>query len=151
LPTDPRDPRRYGVVEVRYRSGPPAIYRLTIAGQLWASVEWSLRRRRWCIEDGINRCLAHVEHIHGEDPDPQAAIRLAKKMIRDGRMPTPEEAIEALRRRQGGAPLAARTSTRHGRSVDGRGHHPEFSTLRSDSRKSAMKLHGQPLRGVRSS
>ena len=38
-----------------------------------------------------------------------------------------------------------------GRSVDGRGHHPEFSTLRSDSRKSAMKLHGQPLRGVRSS
>ncbi len=101
LAPPPTDRRRHGVVEVRLRSG---IYRLTIAGQLWASVEWSPSRRRWCIEDGIGRCLMHVEHIHGEDPDPQAAIRLAKKMIRDGRMPTPEEAIEALRRRQGGAP-----------------------------------------------
>jgi hypothetical protein len=96
LPTNPRDPRRYGVVEVRRRS--VSIYRLTIAGQLWASVEWSPRRRRWCIEDGINRCLAHVEHIHGEDPGPQAAIRFAKQMIRDGRMPTPEEARAALHR-----------------------------------------------------
>jgi hypothetical protein len=100
----PPDPRRHGVIEVRYQSGPPAIYFLTVAGQLWASVEWSPRRCRWCIEDGVNRCLVHVEHIHGEDPDPQAAIRLAKKMIRDGRMPTPEEAIEALRGRQGGVP-----------------------------------------------
>jgi hypothetical protein len=99
LPPDPRDPRRYGVIEVRYHSGPPAIYRLTVAGQLWASVEWSPSRRRWCIEDGVGLCLAHVEHIHGEDPDSQAAIRLAKKMIRDGRIPTPEEAIEALHRR----------------------------------------------------
>jgi hypothetical protein len=96
LPTDSRDPRRHGVVEVRRET--VSLYRLTIAGKLWASVEWSQRRRRWCIEDGVNRCLAHVEHIHGEDPDPQAAIRLAKKMIRDGRMPTPEEAMAALRR-----------------------------------------------------
>jgi hypothetical protein len=96
LPTDPRDPRRFGVVEVRSRSR--SLYRLTIAGQLWASVEWSPSRRRWCIEDGVGLCLAHVEHIHGEDPDPQAAIRLAEQMIRDGRMPTPEEAKEALRR-----------------------------------------------------
>jgi hypothetical protein len=95
LPTDPRDPRRHGVVEVRRETA--GLYRLTINGQLWASVEWSGRRRRWCIEDGVNRCLTHVEHIHGEDPDPQAAIRLAKKMIRDGRMPTPEEAMAALR------------------------------------------------------
>jgi len=103
-PSPPTDRRRHGVIEVRFRSGPPAIYRLTVAGQLWASVEWSPRRRRWCIEDGVGRCLMHVEHIHGEDPDAETAIRLAKKMIRDGRMPTPEEAIEALRRRQGGAP-----------------------------------------------
>jgi hypothetical protein len=96
LPTDPRDPRRFGVVEVRSQSR--SVYRLTIAGQLWASVEWSPSRRQWCIEDGVNRCLLHVDHIHGEDPDPQAAIRLAKRMIRDGRMPTPEEAGEALRR-----------------------------------------------------
>jgi hypothetical protein len=98
----PLDPCRFGVIEVRFEGGPPAIYRLTVAGQLWSSVEWSPTRRRWCIEDGVNQCLAHVEHIHGEDPDPQAAIRLAKRMIRDGRMPTPEEARAALRRKDEG-------------------------------------------------
>jgi len=100
LASHPPDRRRYGVVEVQYRPGPPDIYRLTIGGLLWASVEWSPRRQRWCIEDGVGQCLAHVEHIHGEDRDAQTAIRLAKKMIRDGRMPTPEQAIETLRRRQ---------------------------------------------------
>ena len=67
------DPRRHGVVQVTFRSGPPAVYRLTIAGQLWASVEWSPRRRRWCIEDGVGQCLAHAEHIHGEDRTVEAA------------------------------------------------------------------------------
>jgi hypothetical protein len=99
LPRDPSDPRRYGVIEVRHRPGPPAVYHLKIAGQLWASVEWSPRRRRWCIEDGVGMCLAHVEHIHSENVDAAEAIRLAKAMIRDGRMPTPEEVQEALRRR----------------------------------------------------
>jgi hypothetical protein len=94
------DPRRHGVIEVRFQPGPPAIYQLTIDDQLWASVEWSPRRRRWCIEDGVGRCLAHVEHIHGEDVDAANAVRLAKAMIQDGRMPTPEEANEALRRRR---------------------------------------------------
>src|SRR5262249_18502855 len=46
----PLDPRRFGVIEVRFEGGPPAIYRLTVAGQLWSSVEWSPSRRRWCIE-----------------------------------------------------------------------------------------------------
>ncbi len=27
------------------------IGRLTIDGELWASVEWSEKRQRWCIED----------------------------------------------------------------------------------------------------
>ena len=94
------DPRRDGVIEVKFHSGPPAIYTLTIAGVLWASVEWSPSRRRWCIEDGIGRCLAHVEHIHGEDVDAAAAVRLAVAMIRDGQMPTPEEAHEALQCRR---------------------------------------------------
>ena len=93
------DPRRHGVIEVEYRSG---LYRLKVAGQLWASVEWSPRRKAWCIEDGVARCLAHVEHIHGKDPDPAIAVRLAKRMIRDGRMPTPEEAQEALQQRRSG-------------------------------------------------
>jgi hypothetical protein len=85
------------VIEVSFKPGPPAIYRLTVAGQLWASVEWSASRRRWCVEDGVDQCLAHVEHIHGGDVDAARAVRLAKAMIRDGRMPTPEEAQEALR------------------------------------------------------
>jgi hypothetical protein len=96
----PTDPRRDGIIEVKFRSGPPAIYPLTIAGHLWASVEWSPSRRRWCVEDGIGRCLVHVEHIHGEDVDAAAAVRLAVAMIRDGRMPTPEEANEALLQRR---------------------------------------------------
>ncbi len=96
----PTDPRRDGIIEVKFHSGPPAIYRLTIAGQLWASVARSPSRRRWCVEDGIGQCLAHVEHIHGEDVDAAAAVRLAVAMIRDGRMPTPEEANEALLQRR---------------------------------------------------
>jgi hypothetical protein len=94
------DPRRHGVIEVTYDSGAHAVYRLTVVGELWSSVEWSPSRKRWCIEDGVGQCLAHVEHIHGEDVDAQRAIRLAKAMIRDGRMPTPEEAREALRRKE---------------------------------------------------
>jgi hypothetical protein len=95
------DPRRHGVIEVQFYPGPPAIYRLTIGNQLWASVEWSPRRGRWCVEDGVGRCLAHIEHIHGEDVDATNAVRLATAMIRDGRMPTPEEANEALLQRRG--------------------------------------------------
>jgi hypothetical protein len=41
LPRDPSDPRRHGVIEVRHHPGPPAVYHLKIAGQLWALVEWS--------------------------------------------------------------------------------------------------------------
>jgi hypothetical protein len=94
------DLRRHGVIEVRYRPGPPAIYRLTIGGELWAAVEWSPSRQRWCVEDAAGRCLAHVEHIHAEDVDRETAIRLAKRMIRDGRIPTPEEAEQRWRRRE---------------------------------------------------
>jgi hypothetical protein len=93
------DPRRHGVIEVRFHTGLPSIYRLTIGNKLWASVEWSPSRRAWCIEDGVGLCLAHVEHIHGQDPDAQAAIQLAKRMIRNGRMPTPEEALSRLQER----------------------------------------------------
>jgi hypothetical protein len=94
------DPRRDGEIEVKFAAGPPPIYRLTIDGRLWASVEWSPSRRRWCVEDGVGRCLAHVEHIHGEDADAAAAVRLAVAMIRDGRIPTPEQANDALLQRR---------------------------------------------------
>jgi hypothetical protein len=92
------DPRRYRVIEVRFQGGPPT-YRLTIDGQLWSEVEWSASRRAWCIQDAAGHCLTHVEHIHAQDVDAEAAIRLAKRMIRDGRMPTPEDAEQQLEER----------------------------------------------------
>jgi hypothetical protein len=46
--------------------------------------------------------LTHVEHIHAEDADAETAVRLAKRMIRDGRMPTPEEATQQLRHQTAG-------------------------------------------------
>ena len=92
------DPRRHRVIEVRFRNS-RSTYRLTIDGQLWSEVEWSASRRAWCIQDAAGHCLSHVEHIHAEDVDAEAAVRLAKRMIRDGRMPTPEEAARQLRER----------------------------------------------------
>jgi hypothetical protein len=51
-------------------------------------------------QDAAGQCLTHVEHIIGQDRDVQTAIRLAKRMIVDGRMSTPEEAQQQLRQRQ---------------------------------------------------
>ena len=88
------DKRRYGVIEVRRLNA--ETYHLTINGQMWSEVEWSASRRAWCIQDAAGRCLTHTEHIVGEDRDVQTAIRLAKRMIVDGRMPTPEAARQQL-------------------------------------------------------
>jgi hypothetical protein len=88
------DRRRYGVIEVRRINA--ETYWLTIGGRMWSEVEWSPSRRAWCIQDAAGHCLMHVEHIVGQDRDPQAALRLAKRMIVDGRMPTPEEAHTQL-------------------------------------------------------
>jgi hypothetical protein len=92
------DSRGYGVIEVRRLN--ENTYHLTINGQMWSEVEWSPSRQRWCIQDAAGHCLTHVEHIVGQDRDPQTAIRLAKRMIVDGRMPTPEEAHERLEAEQ---------------------------------------------------
>ena len=79
------DRRRFGVIEVRYRTvGKLAMYNLTINGKLWACVEWSPSRKGWCIQDGSGRCLSHCDAIHGQDIDAQTAVKLAKAMIRDG-------------------------------------------------------------------
>ena len=88
------DKRRYGVIEVRRVNA--ETYHLTINGVVWSEVEWSPSRQRWCIQDAAGHCLAHEDHIVGEDRDPQTAIRLARRMIVDGRMPTPEEARRQL-------------------------------------------------------
>jgi hypothetical protein len=90
------DRRRYGVIEVRRTNA--ETYHLTIGGQLWSEVEWSRSRRVWCIQDAAGHCLTHVEHIVGQNADVQTAIRLAKRMIIDGSMPTPEEALQRLER-----------------------------------------------------
>jgi|SRR6516164_3174134 hypothetical protein len=92
------DRRRYGVIEVRRINA--ETYHLTIGDRLWSEVEWSRSRRAWCIQDAAGHCLTHVEHIVGQDRDPQAAIRLAKKMIVDGSMPSPEVALQQLEREQ---------------------------------------------------
>jgi hypothetical protein len=92
------DRRRYGVIEVRQINS--ETYSLIINRELWAEIEWSASRRAWCIQDAAGQCLTHVEHIVGQDRDPQAAIRLAKRMILDGRMPSPEGAHAQLRAEQ---------------------------------------------------
>jgi hypothetical protein len=88
------DTRRYGVIEVRRVNA--ETYWLEINGQMWSEIEWSAARQRWCVQDSAGHCLAHTEHIVGQDRDPQVAIRLARRMILDGRMPSPEEAHAQL-------------------------------------------------------
>jgi hypothetical protein len=105
-----QDRRRYGVIETRYRTiGKLAMYDLTINRQLWACVEWSPSRKAWCVQDASGRCLAHCDAIHGENVDAQTAVKLAKAMIKDGRMPTPEDAqvqlAERLRQDELGEPM----------------------------------------------
>ena len=74
-------------------------YHITIGGELWSEVEWSASRQAWCIQDAAGQCLTHTEHIVGQDRDVQTAIRVAKRMIIDGNMPSPEEAHQQLRQR----------------------------------------------------
>jgi hypothetical protein len=68
------------------------IGRLSIGGVHWGAVEWSHKRQAWCIEDAEGRCLSHHSHVHGQAASRDAAVTLARELIRDGRMPTPEEA-----------------------------------------------------------
>jgi hypothetical protein len=72
---------------------------LTIDGELWSEVEWSEKRQRWCIQDAQGRCLTHKDHIHAFEVDKAAAVALAKEMIRDGRLPSPEEAGQQRKER----------------------------------------------------
>ena len=72
--------------------GGKLIGRLTVDGELWASVEWSQKYKRWCIEDAEGHCLTHLDNIHAAQPDKDAAVALAEAMIRDGRMPDPATA-----------------------------------------------------------
>ena len=92
------DRRRYGVIELRRINA--STYHLTINKELWSEVEWSPSRQAWCIQDAAGQCLTHIEHIVGQDRDAQTSIQLAKRMIIDGRMPTPQEAQQQLQQRR---------------------------------------------------
>jgi hypothetical protein len=84
-PADPR--RQLPIVTVRENEW---LYRLKIAGVLWASVEFSCGKSVWCIEDSRDKCLAHVEGILGTAGSANAALRRAREMIRNGSVPAPE-------------------------------------------------------------
>jgi hypothetical protein len=86
------DPRRHKPIEIQWFG---LMGRLLIDGESWGAVEWSDKRQAFCIEDAEGRCLSHHSHIHGADEDKAGAVALAEAMIRDGRMPTPEEARKA--------------------------------------------------------
>ena len=83
-----KDPRRERPINVRQER--VDLYRLEIDSELWASVEWSPRNSRWCIEDSRDMCLAHVDGILGDEAKASQAIATAKRMIQDGTVPAPE-------------------------------------------------------------
>jgi hypothetical protein len=94
------DPRRARPITVRVRGvANKREATLWIDGQRWAVVEWG-GPGRWCIEDDQSRCLEHVEDLRGEAATLKAAIALAETMIRDGTMPSPEEAKRLAEKRE---------------------------------------------------
>jgi hypothetical protein len=90
------DPRRQEPIKIRWDG---MIGKLVINGELWSEVEYSEKHRKWCIQDAEGRCLAHKEHIHAFEDDKAAAVVLAEAMVRDGRLPSPEDAKKARRAR----------------------------------------------------
>jgi hypothetical protein len=76
------------------------IGRIEIGGALWCAVEWSEKQQAWCIEDAEGRCLTHRAHQHSKAAAKDEAVALAFAMIRDGRMPSPEEARQARKDRR---------------------------------------------------
>jgi hypothetical protein len=93
---DTVDPRRHRPIIIHWDG---LTGRLLLGDEIWGAVEWSEKRQAWCIEDAEGRCLSHHSHVHGEDKDKAGAVALAEAMIRDGRMPTPEDARQARRER----------------------------------------------------
>jgi hypothetical protein len=84
---------RGGPIKLKW-SGDQLTGQLLIQNVLWAYVEWSEKRQEWCIEDSLGRCLKHAGDLRGTADSKHAAIELAQQMIRDGRLPTPLEALE---------------------------------------------------------
>jgi hypothetical protein len=86
------DSRRAQPVSIKWTKDGAAIGRLYVGGKFWGAIEWSAQREAWCIEDAEGRCLSHVASIRGQTSSKSKAVTLAREMIRDGRLPTPEQA-----------------------------------------------------------
>jgi hypothetical protein len=91
IPAEPGSPMNRSA-EIAISWSRDGIGRVTLNGEHWASVEWSEKRQRWCVEDCEGRCLTHVASIRGQAASKDEAVALAEAMIRDGRMPSPLEA-----------------------------------------------------------
>lgn len=86
-----RDPRRQGRVRVVFQEDQKT-GTLLVGGETWGAVEWSEKRGVWCIEDAEGQCLRHASSIHGQAAAKDEAVALAERMVRDGTLPTPEDA-----------------------------------------------------------
>jgi hypothetical protein len=96
------DNRTYRAGELTIAWQPSGLIgRVSLDGEHWASVEWSEKRQQWCIEDVEGRCLTYTASIRGQAASKEEAVALAEAMVRDGRMPTPDDArAEAKERRR---------------------------------------------------
>jgi hypothetical protein len=90
------DPRRQSPVVVVFHED-DKIGTLIVAGEIWGAVEWSEKHGVWCIEDAEGECVRHAASIHGKAVAKEEAIALAEQMVRDGTLPSPQEAAELHR------------------------------------------------------
>jgi hypothetical protein len=88
------DPRRQRPIKIEW-TNPDRAAHLYIDLKLWSEVEWSEKRQAWCIQDAEGRCLAHTASVHAQTESKAEALALAEAMIRDGRLPNPEDAKRA--------------------------------------------------------
>lgn len=90
----PNGESRNAPIRVVFSQDDDRVGYLIVGGETWGAVEWSEKRGVWCIEDAEGRCLRHASSIQGQAVAKEEAIALAEQMVRDGRMPSPEEAAQ---------------------------------------------------------
>ena len=90
--------RREGKITIKWSA--TGIGSVSLDGVVFARVEWSERRQKFCIEDAAGQCLRHVASIHGAAAAKDEAVALAIAMVRDGRMPDPKTAQAEHRERE---------------------------------------------------
>jgi hypothetical protein len=88
------DPRRQRPIKIEW-TAPDRAAHLYIDLKLWSEVEWSEKRQAWCIQDAEGRCLTHAASVHAQTESKAEALARAEAMIRDGRLPNPEDAKRA--------------------------------------------------------